>query len=72
MGDTNLTRDRLIQRRNEIEAELAKVNNDQRIELDPNGEEQAIQVEQDEVAVMRENRLREELSEIERSLEEIG
>jgi hypothetical protein len=72
MGDANLTRDRLIQRRNEIEAELAKVNNDQRIKLDPDGEEQAIQLEQDEVAITRENLLQQELSAIERTLEEIG
>ena len=59
----------LRQRRAEIMAELARVNADQRIELDPDGEEQAIQIEQDEVAVSMEENLRKELAEIDAKLD---
>ena len=58
----------LRRRRAEILAELERVNSDQRIELDPDGEEQAIQIEQDEVAVSMEQNLRKELAEIEAKL----
>ena len=58
----------LRQRRTEILEELERVNDDQRIELDPDGEEQAIQIEQDEVAVSMEQNLRKELAEIEAKL----
>jgi RNA polymerase-binding transcription factor DksA len=59
----------LRQRRAEILAELERVNADQRIELDPDGEEQAIQIEQDEVAVSMEANLRKELAEIDAKLD---
>ena len=58
----------LRQRRTEILEELERVNDDQRIELDPDGEEQAIQIEQDEVAVSMEQNLRKELAEIDAKL----
>jgi RNA polymerase-binding transcription factor DksA len=61
--------DSLRQRRAEILAELERVNADQRIELDPDGEEQAIQIEQDEVAVSMEENLRKELADIEAKLD---
>ena len=59
----------LRQRRAEILAELKRVNADQKIELDPDGEEQAIQIEQDEVAVSMEENLRKELAEIDSKLD---
>jgi RNA polymerase-binding transcription factor DksA len=59
----------LRQRRAEILTELERVNADQRIELDPDGEEQAIQIEQDEVAVSMEENLRKELAEIDAKLD---
>lgn len=58
----------LRRRRAEILAELERVNSDQRVELDSDGEEQAIQIEQDEVAVSMEQNLRKELAEIEAKL----
>ena len=58
----------LRRRRAEILAELERVNSDQRLELDSDGEEQAIQIEQDEVAVSMEQNLRKELAEIEAKL----
>ena len=60
----------LRQRRTEILTELERVNDDQRIELDPDGEEQAIQIEQDEVAVSMEENLRKELAEIDAKLDD--
>lgn len=72
MENTSKEREHLIRRKNEIEVELADVNDDLRMELDPDGEEQAIQIEQDEVAVSMESNLRRELSEIEEKLREIG
>ena len=58
----------LIRRRDEIMAQLGGVNDDVRIELDRDPEEQAIQLEQDEVATTRESQLRRELDEIEEKL----
>ena len=58
----------LRRRRAEILAELERVNSDQRLELDSDGEDQAIQIEQDEVAVSMEQNLRKELAEIEAKL----
>ena len=71
MPTTSNTREALIRRRDEILAELDSVNKDLRAELDRNPEEQAIQIEQDEVAVTIENHLRQELAEIEDKLLEI-
>jgi RNA polymerase-binding transcription factor DksA len=58
----------LRQRRTEILEELERVNDDQRIELEADPEEQAIQIEQDEVAVSMEQNLRKELAEIDAKL----
>ena len=62
------SREQLIRRRDEIIAQLDKVNREERIELDRDPEEQAIQIEQDEVAVSREANLRRELAMIEDQL----
>jgi RNA polymerase-binding transcription factor DksA len=68
MRGNNENRESLKRRRDEILAELGRVNEDLRSELDPDGEEQAIQIEQDEVAVSMEDNLRRELNEIEDKL----
>ena len=61
----------LERRRDEINDQLAKVNNDLRMELEGDPEEQAIQLEQDQVAITRESELRRELNEIEEMLLEM-
>jgi len=48
------SREQLIRRRDEINEQLNRVNRDERIELDNSSEEQAIQIEQGEVAVTME------------------
>lgn len=63
-------KENLRRRRDEILAELGRTNETLRSELDPNEEEQAIQIEQDEVAVSHEANLRRELNEIEEKLDE--
>lgn len=67
----NRTKEDLIKRRDEINAQLNKTNEDLEIELDRNMEDQAIQVEQDEVAMTMETNLRKELDEIEFDLAEM-
>ena len=52
----------------EILAELNKVNNVVRIELDRDPEEQAIQLEQEDVSITMERSLRAELDSIEEQL----
>jgi len=64
-------RDQLIRRRDEILAQLDRVNNNQRIELDEDPEEQAIQLEQDQVSTTMEQSLRAELENIEEELAEM-
>lgn len=64
----NQTREQLEKRRNEILTQLNRVNEDLQIKLDPDPEEQAIQLEQDEVAVSMEENLQKELLEIEDKL----
>ena len=59
------TKEQLLKRRDEINNELERVNESERLELDTDLEEQAIQTEQEEVAVAREKKLRRELAEIE-------
>lgn len=59
------SREQLIRRRDEINEQLNRVNREERIELDPDPEEQAIQIEQDQVAVSMEANLRRELADIE-------
>lgn len=68
MGENKPSKEQLIRRRDEIMEQLNRVNTDQRIELDPDPEEQAIQLEQDQVAVSMEESLRRELAAIEDEL----
>jgi RNA polymerase-binding transcription factor DksA len=68
MSEAEQTKEQLLKRRDEINAQLDKVNEDLQSELDPDGEEQAIQIEQDEVAVTMEANLRKELAAIEDKL----
>jgi hypothetical protein len=70
MNDGNAVKTQLVRRRDEILAQLERVNNDERIELDRDPEEQAIQIEQEEVSVSMEDNLRRELAEIEERLAE--
>ena len=65
MPETSPDRDQLIRRRDEINEQLNRVNGDLRRELDTDPEEQAIQVEQDEVSIAMEQNLRKELAGIE-------
>ena len=62
------SREQLIRRRDEINEQLNRVNREERIELDNDPEEQAIQIEQGEVAVTMEANLRRELAVIEDAL----
>ena len=55
---TEPSREQLIRRRDEINEQLNRVNREERIELDNSSEEQAIQIEQGEVAVTMEANLR--------------
>ena len=66
------TRKQLEKRRAEILEQLNRVNRDERIGLDIDIEEQAIQLEQHDVAVTMEANLRKELIEIEDKLLEFG
>jgi len=61
-------KEQLEQRRQEIIDQLGKVNDELRVELDRDPEEQAIQIEQDEVSISMEDNLRRELAEIENRL----
>lgn len=71
MPEVKQTREQLERRRDEINAQLNEVNEDERIELDNNMEEQAIQMQQHEVAVSMEENLQKELNEIEDKLAEM-
>ena len=71
MPEIKQTREQLEKRRDEINAQLNEVNEDERIELDNNMEEQAIQMQQHEVAVSMEENLQKELNEIEDKLAEM-
>ena len=68
MKDKKTAREQLLERRDEILKQLGRVNSDLRIELDRDPEEQAIQLEQDEVSITMEGSLRAELSAIEERL----
>lgn len=65
MAEARPRREQLEGRREEILRQLERVNADQRIELDNDPEEQAIQIEQGEVANSMEASLRRELAAIE-------
>lgn len=68
MPEIKQTKEQLEKRRDEINARLNRVNSDLQIELDSNPEEQAIQVEQNEVSITIEANLRKELAIIEDQL----
>ncbi len=62
------TKAQLEKRRDEINARLNRVNEDLQMELDRDMEEQATQVEQEEVSSAMEANLRTELNDIEEKL----
>ena len=68
MKEPKQTREQLEKRRDEINAQLKRVNQDERIEFERDEEEQAIQIEQSEVATTMEANLRRELIDIEDKL----
>ena len=68
MAEIKRTKEQLLKRRDEIEQQLNLVNQEERIELDNDMEEQAIQMEQHEVYNTMEDNLRKELSVIEDAL----
>ena len=68
MPQNKPSKEDLIRRRDEINDQLARVNGDLRLELDPDPEEQAIQLEQDQVASTMESNLRRELAIVEDQL----
>ena len=72
MSNNGPSREQLERRRDEINEQLNRVNRDERIELDPDPEEQAIQLEQDQVPVTMEANLRRELADIEDRLLDMG
>lgn len=65
MQQNQSTQAALEKRRDEINQQLARVNERLGTELDRDPEEQAIQIEQDEVTVSMEQNLRRELADIE-------
>ncbi len=71
MAENEPTLEQLRRRRDEINRELTLVNEDLRVELDTDPEEQAIQIEQNEVSVTREDNLRRELVAVEDQLAEL-
>ena len=68
MPEIKQTKEQLLKRRDEINAQLNKVNASERIELDTDLQEQSIQTEQEEVAISMEANLRKELAVIEDQL----
>jgi hypothetical protein len=68
MPEIKQTKAELLKRRDEINAQLNKVNESERLELDTDLEEQSIQTEQEEVAVSMEQNLQRELAAIEDKL----
>jgi len=69
MSESKPDKQQLVRRRDEILAELDRVNSDERVELDRDPEEQAIEVEQEDVPISREKSLRQELADIESRLD---
>ena len=72
MNDKNVSKEQLERRRDEINTQLGSVNQDLQMELDHDMEEQAIEIEQEEVAIAMEHNLRKELNDIEERLERLG
>jgi hypothetical protein len=71
MTDKTSSRKDLERRRDEILGQLRNVNDAERIELDRDPEEQAIQVEREDVSISMEDNLRRELANIEDRLAEL-
>lgn len=65
------SKEQLEARITEIKKQLGEVNEDERIELDNDMEEQSIQMEQHEVSVTMEENLRKELTMIEEVLQQM-
>lgn len=72
MKEIKQTKEQLEKRRDEINLQLNRVEKDERIELVRDMEDQAIQVEHQEVATTMEANLRKELIEIENKLFELA
>jgi hypothetical protein len=70
MPQDQRTRDQLIERRDELNAQLNRVNEDLTVSLDRDPEEQAIELEQEDVSITMDDNLRAELAEIEARLAE--
>jgi hypothetical protein len=68
MPEIKQTKEQLLKRRDEINAQFDKVNKSQCLELDNDPEEQSIQTQQEQVAVSMEENLRKELAVIEDQL----
>ena len=68
MKEVKQTRAQMEKRCNEINRQLNRVNEDLQMELDRDPEEQAIEVEHNEVSTSRESNLRKELDAIEDKL----
>jgi RNA polymerase-binding transcription factor DksA len=68
MPEIKQTREQLERRRDEINAQLERVNQGLQMELDRDPEEQAIEVEHNEVSMSMETNLRKELAVIEDKL----
>ena len=66
------TREQMEKRLDEIKKQLNETNEDERIELDNDMEQQAIQMEQHEVSVTMEENLRKEMIQIEDKLAEMN
>ncbi len=65
MPEIKRTKEQLLKRRDEINVQLNRVNESERLTLDNNLEEQSIETEHEEVAISMEENLRKELAEIE-------
>ncbi len=68
MKEVKQTKAQMEKRRDEINGQLNRVNDDLQMELDRDMEEQAAQVEQEEVSSAMEANLRTELNDIEEKL----
>ncbi len=68
MKEVKQTKAQMEKRRDEINRQLNRVNEDLQMELDRDMEEQATQVEQEEVSSAMEANLRTELNDIEEKL----
>lgn len=72
MTDIYISKEKLEKRRDEIVEALGHVNRSLRLELDRDIEEQAIEIEQEEVAISMEHNLRRELNDIENRLSQMA